>query len=88
MDICGYGENNIGPFKIEGTLSVFSNDKLKEKEGVKTFKKFKLGRFSLKKYYTNKILEEMAEEQIADRLKAPLKLIETHQRLEPVRIHS
>jgi hypothetical protein len=48
---------------------VYSNDKLKEKDGVKTFKKFKLGKFSLKKSYTNKILEEMAEDSIASRQK-------------------
>lgn len=63
MDFCGFGENvDIGAFMLEGTCQFFSMDKLKEKEGIEGFKKLKLAKISLRKAYSNKILEELIEE--------------------------
>lgn len=42
-----YGENNIGPFVMEGNLSITHLDKVKEKDGLKGFKKVKFGKFTL-----------------------------------------
>eukprot|EP00347_Sterkiella_histriomuscorum_P006888 403351054 len=62
FDICGYGENNIGPFTMEGSLSLNGFEKLQEKGGVKNFIKLKLGKFHMKKQYKKVILEELVEE--------------------------
>ena len=62
FDICGYGENDIGPFVMEGQMQFLGMEKIQEKEGVKNFKKIKLAKFHLKKMYKQKLLEEMVEE--------------------------
>lgn len=51
-----YGENNMGPFIMEGHLNVAQLDKVREKDGLKGFKKVKLGKFTLQKGYRTKIL--------------------------------
>mgnify|MGYP007026482715 CR=1 FL=1 len=44
-----YGENDIGPFIMEGHLNVWQLDKIKEKDGPKEkgYKKLKFGKFTL-----------------------------------------
>lgn len=62
-DMCGYGENNIGAFTMEGQMQMLPIDKIEEKDGVKDYKKIKLGKFSIKKiYHRGKILEELVED--------------------------
>lgn len=62
-DMCGYGENDIGAFTMEGQMNLLPTEKLHEKDGVKGFKKIKLGKFSIKKiYHKTKVLEDLVEE--------------------------
>ncbi len=48
---------------MQGSMSLLSFDKIQEKEGVKNYKKIKLAKFSMKKIYKTKILEELVEDE-------------------------
>lgn len=61
----GYGENDIGPFTLEGTVTLIAPDKMQEKDGLKNFKKLKVAKVELRKRYMGKVLEEMVEEKEA-----------------------
>jgi hypothetical protein len=48
----GYGENALGPFTLDGTMTLRGGlDKMSEKDGLKGFKKLKVADFTLKKVY-------------------------------------
>ncbi len=58
----GYGENDLGPFTLEGTLNMSPLDKIQEKDGLKTFKKIKFAEFTMNKTYQRMIIEDLVEE--------------------------
>jgi len=60
--LCGYGENQLGPFTLEGQLTLVAPDKMKEHDGVKNIKKVKAAKFELTKTYTGKVIEELVDE--------------------------
>lgn len=66
--LCGYGENDMGPFTIEGQVNLVTQDKIFEKDGLKNFKKMKVGKFELTKKYQKRVIEELAEEAVASRM--------------------
>jgi hypothetical protein len=49
--LCGYGENDIGPFLLDGTMTVRSGEKIQERDGVPGYKKIKVAEFTMKKTY-------------------------------------
>jgi len=51
FEIGGYGENEMGPFTLEGTITLIPQDKMFEKDGLKNFKKMKVAKFEMKKKY-------------------------------------
>jgi len=53
----GYGENDMGPFTLEGSITLVSEDKVFEKDGLKNFKKMKVAKFELKKKYQKKVIQ-------------------------------
>ena len=58
----GYGENDIGPFTLSGSMTLRSQDKLQERDGFKGFKKIKVAEFTLVKEYQREIIEELVEQ--------------------------
>ena len=65
--LCGYGENDIGPFTLDGSMTLRNNDKIQEKDGVPGYKKIRVADFSLKKTYQKVIIEELVEEEMQRR---------------------
>lgn len=57
----GYGENDIGPFTLSGSMTLRPQDKLQERDGFKGFKKIKVAEFTLVKEYQREIIEELVE---------------------------
>ena len=48
FELCGYGENDIGPFTLRGQVTLINPDKIIEKAGgVGNFKRIKLANFKL-----------------------------------------
>lgn len=43
--IGGYGENEIGPFTVEGTVTLQGQDKIQERDGMQALKKVKIATF-------------------------------------------
>ena len=68
--LCGYGENDIGPFTLNGTITVRNGDKIQEKDGVPGYKKIRVADFTLKKTYQKVIIEELVEEELRRREEA------------------
>jgi hypothetical protein len=68
--MCGYGENDIGPFTLDGTMTVRNSDKIQEKDGVPGYKKIRVADFSIKKTYQKVIIEELVDEVINRREEA------------------
>jgi hypothetical protein len=65
--LCGYGENDIGPFTVNGTMTVRNNDKIQEKDGVPGYKKIRVADFTITKTYQKVIIEELVEEEFRRR---------------------
>jgi hypothetical protein len=57
----GYGENDIGPFTLEGTMTLRPQDKMTERDGFKGYKKLKVAEFSLTKVYQRDIIEDLVD---------------------------
>ena len=57
----GYGENDIGPFTLSGSITLRPQDKIQERDGFKGLKKIKVAEFTLVKEYQREIIEELVE---------------------------
>ena len=66
FEVGGYGENDLGPFTLEGLITLIAPDKIQEREGLKNIKKVKVAKFELKKTYKKQVLEELVEELESD----------------------
>lgn len=65
--LCGYGENDIGPFTVNGSITVRNGDKIQEKDGVPGYKKIRVADFTMTKTYQKVIIEELVEEELMRR---------------------
>lgn len=59
IEVVGFGQNDeMGTFTLQGSIELFSTQKLKEKEMAnQTMKRLKLAKFTLTKSYVTKTLK-------------------------------